>query len=323
MKAVQIIARGKAIFVDRPEPHPGPGEAVIRPVCLSLCASDIFLLHYAEDDAYPLPVGTSGHEVVGRVEALNGSHPEVARGDLVLAISPPQVAMAELFVASLENVLPVPPGVKPEELVQAQQLGTVIYACRQLPNLIGQSVVIIGQGSAGLWFNVMTRRLGARHVIALDRLPHRLALSRQYGATAVVNNAVEDPVARVQELLDGRLADVVIEAAGESAAINLAIDLARDYGFILQFGVPHESCFRYNFGRLFLKNLHAKACVAASREPDHVSTRQALELIASGEVDVHPVITHRFPFDRVLEAYELQRSRRDGAVKIIIDMLAD
>lgn len=320
IKAMQIKSRGRAEFIDCPVPVPGPGEALIRPLCFSLCGSDVYQLHFADEEDYPMNIGSTGHEVIGVVEEINGTHPEVSVGDMTLSLSPPQEAMAELFVTALNMVLPVPAGVPVEELVQAQQLGTVIYACQQLPNLVGQNVVVIGQGSAGLWFDHMIKRLGAARVIALDLLPHRLTLSRQMGASDVINNGSHDPVAALSDLLDGRLADVVVVAAGESSAINLAPDLVREYGFILQFGVPHEAEFTYRFRQMFRKNINLKAVVMASREPNHPSTRIALRMIADREIDVRPVVTHRFPFERVLEAYELQRTRADGAIKILVEM---
>ena len=76
--------------------------------------------------------------------------------------------MAEFYLAPIENVLPLPAGKTPEELLMAQQLGTVIYACKKLPSVIGKTAVVIGQASAGLWFDVMLKRLGARRIVALD-----------------------------------------------------------------------------------------------------------------------------------------------------------
>ena len=320
MKAVQVVSRGKLKFVETPVPELAEGEALIRPVRLSLCASDVYFIHYMDDSRYPAPPGTTGHEMVGIVEAVNGTHPEVKVGDLTLTIVPEHRAMAEYYVSPFKHVLPVPAGVSPEHLLQAQQLGTVIYACQQLPSLIGKNVVVIGQGSAGLWFNTMLKRLGAQNIISVDKLGHRLDLSKQFGATHTINNDKEEPIAAVKNILDGELADVVIEAVGEPETINLAIDLATEYAFMLQFGVPHQRQMQFNIREMFNKCITLKAIVIASREPNHTSTRIALNMIASGEVDAAPLLTHRFPFDQVEDAYELQRSRQDGAVKIIIDM---
>ena len=118
----------------------------------------------------------------------------------------------------------------------------------------------------------------------------------------------------------GSLADIVVETAGREASINLAIELAQaDTGFFLQFGVPYEP-ITVNYGRIFTKCLEHKSIVHAATEPGHSSTLQALDLIAGGALDMSAVLTHRFPFDKVLEAYELYQNATDNAVKIVIDM---
>ena len=320
MKAVQIFERGRAEFVELPMPEVPEGCALIRPKLLSLCASDVHMLHYSDDHEYPLPPGVSGHELVGVVEQINGNHDEVQVGDLTLTIVPALDGMAEYFVAPFKDVLPVPDGVAPEHLAQAQQLGTVIYACNALPNLQGQNVAVVGQGSAGLWFNFMLKRLGARTIVALDLLDHRLALSKQFGATYTINNSKEDAATALKNVLGGELPDVVIEAVGEDDTINLCIELCKQDGFMLQFGVPHSKTFAVDYYEMFRKCLTLKSVVGAASEPNHQATRTALKMIARGDVDVAPILTHRFPFEQVIEAYELQRVRTDGAVKILIDM---
>jgi L-iditol 2-dehydrogenase len=241
-------------------------------------------------------------------------------GDVTLTLAPDHQAMAEYYLAPVENVLPLPPGKTVDELLQAQQIGTVIYACKTLPNIIGKDVAVIGQGSAGLWFDFMLRRLGARRIIALDLQAHRLQVSKLYGATHTVHNREVDGVTAVTDITQGQLADIVVEASGELEAINLAVDLVKTDGHILQFGVPRSQVVPYNYRQLFSKRLSLKTMVYATREPGHTSTLMALDLIASGSIDVAPILTHRFPFERVLEAYELQRTYDEGAIKIVIDM---
>ena len=212
-------------------------------------------------------------------------------------------------------------------LLQAQQLGTVIYASKRMPSLLDKSVVVIGQGSAGLWFNLVARRMGARQVIAVDLQAHRLALSAHYGATHTVHNGegsdAVDAVEAVAALTGGRMADVVIEAAGEIDAINLAVELATLNGFVFFFGVPRtggKPTIPFAYERFFNKNLASQAVVGAMAEANQSSSRLALQWIADGIADPGPMLTHRFPFERTLEAYELQRTRDEGAVKIVIEM---
>ncbi|MAS38353.1 MAG: hypothetical protein CL610_30430 [Anaerolineaceae bacterium] len=320
MRAVQVVARGQAEFIETPKPELKPGYALVRAQRLSLCGSDIKWLHHFPPERYPLAPGTTGHEMVGVVEAVDAPDSDVKVGDIALTLVPDHRAMAEYYLAPVQDVLVLPPGKPVEQLLQAQQLGTVIYACKTLPNVLGKDVAIIGQGSAGLWFNFVLKRMGARRVIALDLQEYRLRVSQFYGATHTIHNVDLDPVEALKEITGGELADVVIEAAGEIESINLSLELAKRYGFVLQFGVPRGEYFQYHFENLFGKCLTLKAIVGAHVEPLHASTRQALEIIASGEADVTPMLTHKFPFEQVIEAYELHRIRDESAIKIVIEM---
>lgn len=320
MRAVQVVARGKAQFVEMPKPELKPGHALVRAKRLSLCGSDIAFLYFLPEQRYPAAPGTTGHELVGVVEAVDDPSGAIKPGDVALTLAPDHGGMSEYYLAPIQNILVLPPGKPVEHLLQAQQLGTVIYACKRLPNLVGKDVVIVGQGSAGLWFTFMARRLGARKVIVLDLQDFRLKASEFYGATHTIHNVGIDPVEAVLEATNGELADVVIEAAGEVNTINLVPDLVKRFGFILQFGVPRGQNFQYHYERLFGKCATLQPIVGADREPNHESTRQALAWIASGIADVAPMLTHKFPFDQVIEAYELHRTRDEGAIKIVIEM---
>ncbi len=320
MKAVQVVERGKAVFVDVPKPKLSPGHAVVRPMKLSLCGSDVRMLHYAAEESYPFPPGTTGHEMVGVVEQIDDPTGAIKPGDLTLTLAPGHRAMSEYYLAPLEHVLPLPEGKPLDHLLQAQQLGTVIYACQRLPNVIGKTVAVIGQGSAGLWFDFQLRRMGAKRVIAIDLEEFRLSPAKSFGATHTVHNGSLEPLVAIQEINDGELVDLVIEAAGEVDSINLAADLVKKFGHILFFGYPRGQTIGFNFEQFFHKCCHATTIVGAAEEPNQTSTRLALDIIAGGEIDVTPIITHHFPFVQVRDAYELHRSRGDGAIKVVIDM---
>lgn len=320
MKAVQVVARGEARFVEVETPSPQPGHVLVRCGYLSLCGSDIQMLHHAAESSYPFPPGTTGHEMVGTVIATGETRNDLKPGDRVLALAPGHRAMSEVFLAKNEHVVLLPNDMPLEELLQAQQLGTVIFASQHLPCIVGKTVAVIGQGSAGLWFNFHLRRMGARRVIALDLETHRLRLSNHYGATSTINNAQLDAEQQIRELNEGELADLVVEAAGEVDSINLAVQLVKKWGNILYFGYPRQQSFRYDFSELFHKCCSATTVVGASVEPGQVSTQIAVDLIYRGVADPKPMMSHRFAFKDVLDAYELHRTRGDGAVKIVIEM---
>ena len=320
MKAVQIIARGQCAFVDSPKPALQPGSAIVKTLRLALCGSDVRHVHYLPDDRYPSPIGETGHEMVGMVEAIDPANGSVKPGDIVLCLAPDHRAMQEYYRAPIDRLLPFPAGTPLEHAVQAQQFGTVLFAAKHLPDLRGKTAAIIGQGSAGLWFNFALQQRGAAKIIALDLKAYRLAYSKAYGATDTLHNADIDTADALRALNGGELPDVVIEAAGENESIRLAVEIAREAGFILYFGVPRFETMDFPIFQYFWKSLTARSNVGTIQEPNHASTRQALQWISDGTVDVSRMITHTFKFADVMEAYELHRIQDEGAVKIVIDM---
>lgn len=322
MRATQVVARGVVKFRTVPKPKIKSGHALIKPILLSLCGSDVHMLYHSHPDTYPCAIGTSGHEMVGSIVAIEPENVGMAEGDLVLGLAPEHKAMTEYFLAPLEDVLPLPVGIPIEHLLMAQQLGTVIYACKRLPNLIGKDVVVLGQGSAGLYFDYMLKRMGARLVIGVDVIDSRVGKGVSFGATHTVHARHEDLVKRVEEITELRGADLVVEAAGEEESINLAARLVKTGGALLFFGIPRKYSFMFDFFTFFRKYCHTITISGAGNEMGRHSYRMALNMIAQKEIDVTSLITHRFPFERVIDAYELVRTRADGVIKIVVEMSA-
>jgi L-iditol 2-dehydrogenase len=320
MRAVQCVAPGEVRFVEAPKPELQPGHALIRTLLLALCGSDVHMVYYAPPEEYPFAVGTTGHEVIGLVEAVDAPGCALQPGDVALVLAPPQTAMAEYYLAPVDDVLVLPPGKPLEQLLMSQQLGTVIFALKRLPGLLGKDVAIIGQGSAGLFWDAMCRRLGAEKVIGLDIISARVAAGLKFGATHTVNNAQEDALKAVERITGGRLADVVVEAAGEAETINLAAHLLKVGGHLMYFGVPRAHHLTFDFWTLFRKYCYTTTSGGSPFEPGRRSFHAALDLIARGEIVVTPMLTHRMTFEQVIQGYELARTREDGAIKIVIEM---
>lgn len=280
------------------------------------------MVYFAPKEEYPFPVGTSGHEMVGVVEEIDGPHSGIEVGDVALVLAPRHRAMAEFYVASTDDVLVLPEGPPVEHLLMAQQLGTVVHACKRLPNVVGKDAVVIGQGSAGLFFDAMLRRMGARRVIGLDVKPARVEAGLWSGATSTLNTATVDACEAVEEITDGQMADLVVEAAGEVETINLAARLVRERGQLLYFGIAREDGFSFDYWAFFRKYCDTITSGEAMFEPERASFWQALDLIARGEIDVSWMVTQRFPFERLREAYELAKTREDGAIKVVVQMPA-
>jgi threonine dehydrogenase-like Zn-dependent dehydrogenase len=290
------------------------GEILFQPELACLCGSDLPFFERALPEFQPV-LGHSLHEMIGTVAATSGNR--FRPGDRVLCVPVNQVGLFQRFRVSQRRAIPLDPRPAPEHALMAQPLGTVLYALRKLPNLIGARVAVVGQGPMGQLFNAALRNLGARQIIGIDRIAARLEVSRPMGATHVVDASCHDPRQQVEQLTGGARADVVVEAVGHSAeTLNLAIDLCRKFGHLLVFGVPNRLLDGLELMRLFRQNL----TVLTSVEPDFdLDFPLAMQWIAEERIDVSPILTHRFPLAQIQQAFEQFHQRRDGALKVLID----
>ena len=321
MQAALITEPGLVKITNVPEPTLMTGQAVIRPELIAICGSDLRAVYDEPVDAYPLNPGQSGHEVIGVVEAVEYPGKTVfpfEPGERVLAAPSPHIGMAERFAISVDRLVRVPDGVAPERLAVAQPLGTVISGCNKLRDVAGATVAVGGQGGIGLLFDRLLRRMGADTVIGLDLTEARRAAGLRFGADHVIDAAGEYLMEAVTEAADGVEPQIVIEAAGEPASINLALELVRPYGQVLLFGVPQQPAFEFEYLTWFRKRAH----MLTSNIWDSTGSalyEQAVNLIARGDIDVDGLISHRFPLSRVAEAYDLARTRSDGSLKVSVD----
>jgi threonine dehydrogenase-like Zn-dependent dehydrogenase len=316
--AGQIVSRGRVRLVEHAEPELGEagGEILFAPKLACLCGSDMPFFDGAHE--YPLDPGFSLHEMIGTVVGTTGER--FREGDEVLAVPIAQQGFFERYPLGEQRAIPVDPRCSPHEAVLAQPLGTVLYALRKVPHLLDRNVVVLGQGPMGNLFCAALRNAGARQIIAVDRLSARLRETGRMGATTVIDAGREDPVSVVGELTGGIMADVVIECVGhEHQAFNECVELCRRGGYLLYFGVPPETIDGVAWRKAFYKNLTIQTSVDPDFERDFPL---AMRWIAEKRIDVTPLVTHTFALGEVQTAYETFRDRRDGALKVFLDMTA-
>ncbi len=341
MKAAQIVARRRVVVVEVDEPQlTGAGQVKIRLERACLCGSDVPLwdydhnelaetvqrdprsakcvpfVDYVHGDPYPLRVGLSIHECLGTVVASTSD--KFQAGDFVLALPDGQTGLCEYICAPDSRTIPLPKGVVPDEqILMTQPLGTVVWACQKLGNIVDCDVAIVGQGPMGLMFARMLGNLGARSVIGLDKLDYRLHAGKKMGATHVVNVDKADAEEAVREITGGKMADLVVEAVGhQTKTLNACMKLVRPLGTLLCFGVPDDVYYPFAYAEFFRLNLNLISTVGPNAVPNFSLAR---DLIAQGRVDVAPLVTHVLPFEEIQHGYELFTDRGDGAIKVVID----
>ena len=133
----------------------------------------------------------------------------------------------------------------------------------------------------------------------------------------MVGVAGEEATEAVMDLTGGVGADIVIEAVGSTATLSQAFHLVRDEGLCVLFGLPESNePVPFDYTEMFKKRANAYSILGAQIEPGLKTFRAALRLIAEGEIDMSPIVTHVFDVSRVAEAFELAGRRDGGVVKI-------
>ena len=165
----------------------------------------------------------------------------------------------------------------------------------------------------------MLRRLGAERIIAIEPVPARLGVAQHFGADETLEVTGDEATSAVMDLTGGQGADLVIEAVGSVETLNQALRLARPQGRIAAFGLP-ETMDRvpFDWDTFFRKRLTIHTVYGGQDEPGLPDFKEAVDLIANGEIDVSPLVTHRLPVSRAQEAFDLAASREDGAIKVSI-----
>jgi threonine dehydrogenase-like Zn-dependent dehydrogenase len=320
MLAGEIFAPRQIRLVEVPEPtldHAPPGQLLLEVELGCLCGSDSPFFT-AQKPEFPCRIGQSLHELVGRVVATTGDR--FQPGQRVLCVPVEHFGLWERFVVSQERAIEIDPRVTAEEAVLAQPLGTILFAMRKLPAILGWDVAVVGQGPIGQLFCSVLRNLGARHIFAIDRLAQRLELSPHMGATRVIDLSLEDPVAAITSVTGGTLPQLVVEAVGhDEQAIDVCIDLVRDDGHLLLFGVPSDRVEGVRWRRLFWKNIKLITSVG----PDFaLDFPLAMQWVAQRRIDVRPLVSHRFHLAQIQQAYETFVDRLDRAMKVFIEFPA-
>lgn len=321
MKAARLVGPKKFEFLDVAQPVPIDGQCLIKLEKVSVCGSDIRNIYgpvHPEED-YPMPVGRPCHELAGVVvESRTDSYHE---GQRVIAIAYPGTGgLCEYILSDPGRMILLPDEGLLDEWVMCQPSGTVLYSCKQMGSVLGKNVLILGQGSIGLSFTMLTSRMGARSVMVADLLDYRLEKSKQFGSTHTINPDKEDLTDAVQDITRGVGADITVEAAGYPDTFNLAFKLIRQFGTVIIFGVQSEKYIPLEHNNLMQQQPHIIPTTGA-RSGDPISQIQDMvNLRQRGWADPGQLITHRMGFSNVQNAYDMYEQRQDNVIKVVMDI---
>jgi L-iditol 2-dehydrogenase len=271
--------------------------------------------------AGPVDPAIMGYSLAGTIAAVGDETRALgfSPGDRVFALAPHAEYVAVevdpngLYVRRLPSELPwqrVP--------FQSLAYGAIGWAeaSQAQPT---DTVVILGQGLVGNLVMQAHRVRGVDRIITVDTLDLRVRLSAELGTDVALHCGQMDAVAEVRRLTGGRGADVVVDCVGGPPGLQSfqnALDMVKDDGIIHLIGLYHGQPLALDSGKIQRKLLvggyHVSGLLRTYAD-------RAAELLATGQLRVDPLITHRFPAERAPEAFALLDQHPDQALGVLLE----
>ncbi|MBO9355490.1 zinc-binding dehydrogenase [Bordetella petrii] len=215
------------------------------------------------------------------------------------------------------NLAPVPDGLTDEQVLMCPDIMSTGFKGAENAGIrIGDTVAVFAQGPIGLCATAGARLSGATTIIAIDGNDHRLDIARQMGADVTLNFKNCDVVQEIMSLTRGRGVDAAIEALGTQSTFESALRILKPGGTLSSLGVYSED-LRIPI-EAFAAGLGDHKIVTALCPGGKERMRRLLNVVESGRVDLGLLVTHHYPLDDIVAAYELFANQRDNVLKVAV-----
>ena len=336
MKALYMTGPDDYGLVERPKPSPGADEALVKVSRAGLCHTDVIIrAGVASHVRYPF---IPGHEFAGIVEAVGSLVKFIKPGDRVVVHQhlargqcPPcrkgltnvcerydelgatsDGGFADYCVIPARHLFQLPDHVTLEEGALVEPLANAISAVRHTDIQLGERVVVIGPGPIGLLALQVARLTHPSILVLVGTRDERLKVGESLGADHTVNIKRAGALENLQDILGGKGAEVILDCAGTSSAVELACKML---------GVGGRIAFESGESR---ENLPIPPSVLLSRAAKLIGINgwvtadfgRALDLISRGLVDVKSILTHTFELKDWEMAFEMITTRKSEAIKV-------
>ena len=344
MKALVYNGPGKKAVEERPKPDiSAPTDAIVRLTKTTICGTDLHILK--GDVPTCTPGRILGHEGVGVVEKVGNAVKAFKPGDHVIISCISSCGTCEYCRRGMyshcvnggwilgntidgtqaeyvrtpfadTSLYHVPPGAAEDALVMLSDILPTGFECGVLNGKVepGSTVAIVGAGPIGLAALLTAQFYSPAEIIMIDLDDNRLEVSTRFGATTTINNKDGKAVEKVMKMTGGRGVDTAIEAVGVPASFITCEDIVAPGGVIANIGVHGVKV------DLHLEKLWDRNIAITTRLVDTVTTPMLLKTLQSNKVDAKKLITHRFKFDKMMDAYDtFSDAAKTRALKVIIE----
>lgn len=315
MRAAVLTGSGNFLIQDVPIPEPGPGQVRVRLEGCGVCASNHLPWAAPGRMQFPTEPGALGHEGWGVIDAIGMGVNNFKCTDRVGFLS--NRAYAQFDIADASQVVKIPDALKDFDL-PLEPFGCALNIFKRSDIAAGQTLAIVGIGFLGSILVALACNAGAR-VIAISRRQESLELARLMGPIrAIPMDDHLEIIQRVRELTNGRFCERVIEAVGKQSPLDLAAELTGERGRLIIAGYHQDGPRQVN---MQLWNWRGFDVINAHERDPSISVqgmREAVVAIEAGLIDPKMLITHRYPLERLDEAFNATRDRPGNFVKAVV-----
>lgn len=312
MHAAVITGPRQVDLVETEVPQPGSDQVLVRVEGCGICGSDLAVWEGRPWFEYPLQPGRPGHEAWGVIEAVGSDVDDLAAGQRVAGLL--YNGFAEYDVADAAALVVLPDAVQGPFPGEAVGCAMNIFARSGIG--AGDTVAVVGVGFLGALLIQLAAAREAR-VIAVSRRQFALDVARRSGARESVQ-LDDDATAAVTEMTGGHMCDVVIEATGKQAALDVASELVRVRGRLVIAGFHQDGSRTVDMGSWNWRGIDVVN--AHEREPA-VYVRgisAAVRAVRDDTLELSTVLTHILPLEELGGALDLGLDRPDGFVKAVV-----
>ena len=313
MRIAMLPVAQRFDVVEEPVPSIADDEVLVRVAACGVCASELDMwlgkAGHATLPWYP------GHEVSGVVEAVGTDVETLRIGDRVAAWVTTR-GYAEYVAVNADHCFPA--GDVPLDLALGEPMACAANAVDLANPSLGDDVLIIGAGFMGNLVQMLVEQQGPRQIIVADPRADALDRATKLGATAVIDPVREPLVERVRDLTDGRGVDTTFEVTGVQRALDPIGDVTRMSGTVVITGY-HQGEPRsiplgqWNWMAFRIVNAHFREVATILR-----GMRMGMRLLTSGRVRLDDLVTHRYPLERIDEAFRTAVDKPEGFVKATV-----
>ena len=341
MKALVLVEYRKLVLEEVAKPTPRPGEVLVQVKACGICGSDVHGMDGSTGRRRP-PV-IMGHEAAGSIAEIGAGVEGWKAGDRVtfdstiycghcdfcrqgqvnlcnrrrvLGVSCEDYkqdgAFADYVAVPSPILYRLPDSLPFEHAALIEPFSIAFHAARRTPLSLNDTAVVVGAGMIGLALVQTLRLAGCGRVIAVDMIPEKLTLAKSLGADDTVSSANGSALEEINQLTNGRGADVAFEAVGVAATVDLAIRCVRKGGQVTLVGNVSpkvELPLQVAVTRELTLN---GTCASSGEYPG------CLDMMARGSIQAAPLLSAVAPLSEGASWFDRLYRKEPGLLKVVL-----